>query len=338
MAAGIINGARQGGSPAFDDQQQGQDDNADALAALNASLEVQKNAAVMAAAQGLKMGGQDGPGGGGAQTPAGDAAASTPAIGLPISLGAVPNAAVANASNPAPVADGPGSTAPAGADPSDVAMLAAAGVRPDDAAPNLPMSTRIQAMLEGTPLVEVDGQRPGAAGDAAAAPAAAMPQQTAQQAQQQTQALKSAQDSAIANPAFQKQGSTTHCSEGTYYIARALGANTAPLGSAAGQFYLANTQAANLAHAASTPGTGWRRIGLGDAQARANEGRLVVMVWSNPTGHGHTVTVRPDANNAQAATNPSVANIGPQNAVIPYHYAFDGSQRAQVKIYLYEPQ
>ncbi|HEX7642971.1 MAG TPA: hypothetical protein VF472_12260 [Burkholderiaceae bacterium] len=353
MSAGIINGARRSMSPAFDAEQAfadppGPDNDTSGLSALNASLAAQKNAAVMAAAQGLKMEGQDGPGGGDAQASAGNAAASAPAISLPISLGTAPYATVANASNPASAADVTGSAAPAGgvpgetgaatqdpsgpvgADPSDVAMLAAAGVKPNDAAPNLPASTRIQAMLEGTPLIEIDGQRMSAAGDAPVAPATAM--------QRQVQTLKSAQDSAIAKPAFHPQGSTTHCSEGTYYIAKAIGANTAPLGSAAGTFYNANTQAANLAQAASTPGTGWRRIDLGDAQANANEGKLVVMAWSNANGHGHTVTVRPNANNAQAATNPSVANIGPQNAVIPYHYAFGADKRPQVKVYMYAPQ
>jgi len=306
IGSGIINGARMGSASAWfppADDQQAQGNDTLAMGPGTAGLEAQKNAAILAATQGLQMAGQGGTYGNMAPAQAGNDASAAPA-----------GAAL-------------GITAPPAADPYDVAMLAAAGVKPDDAAPNLPMTTRVQAMLEGTPLIEIDGQRPGAAGDDAV-PAAGTPQQV--------QALKSAQDSAMANPAFQYDGSDTHCSEGTYAVARAVGANTAPLGTG-GTFYNATTQAAKLAQAAATPGTGWQQIGVGDAQNKANEGKLVVMAWGNANGHGHTVTVRPDTGNAQAASNPTVANISTQNAVIRYHGAFGGDKRPQVKVYVYDP-
>ncbi|HEX7642970.1 MAG TPA: hypothetical protein VF472_12255 [Burkholderiaceae bacterium] len=194
MQAGIINGARRGMSPAFDAEhaladQPGPDNDTSGLSALNATLEAQKNAAVMAAAQSLKMEGQDGPGVGDAQASAGNAAASAPAISQPISLGATPYPATANVPNPLLTAGVPGQVAPtdgataaqiplsntpsnngfiaggpvaaggmeavapnspssAPADPYDVAMLAAAGVRPVDAASNQAFAPDRQAVMD----------------------------------------------------------------------------------------------------------------------------------------------------------------------------------------------
>ncbi|HEX8955835.1 MAG TPA: hypothetical protein VF798_06155 [Burkholderiaceae bacterium] len=195
--AGIINGARQGANPAFTLPQdfdsppspQGEDEDAANLAALNAGLETQKNAAIMAAARSLETDGQSGLGGGEAQAIVGNAAASAPAYTLPISFGPLPNAAPAKASNlslaagvpgqvaapgdaaPAQmplsnmssdigfIADGPvtaggeGAIAqnppgPTPADPYDVAMLAAAGVRPVDAASNRAFAPDRQAAMD----------------------------------------------------------------------------------------------------------------------------------------------------------------------------------------------
>lgn len=319
MGSGIINGARLGlmpdavpgagpiadpGAAPLTSGQPAPGNNAPVMVPGNAGLEAQKNAAILAAAKGLQMAGQGGYG-----------------------------------------AAAPAQATATGADPYDVAMLSAAGVKPDDAAPNLPTTTRVQAMLEGTPLIEIDGQRIPSDEGAGAAPSTPVGGTTATPAtpQQQAQALKTAQNAAMANPAFQPTGEpghrVTHCSEGTYAVARAMGADTSPLASPGGTFYDASKQANNLAHAAATPDSGWQQIDLSQAQAKANEGKLVVMAWANPVagGHGHTVTVRPDDKNTQAATNPTVANVGPLNTTIPYRYAFGPDKRPQVKVYVYAP-
>lgn len=87
MQAGIINGARQSFSPGFDDAQASgqvppQDNDSASLATLNAGLATQKNAAVLAAVQRLKMDGQAGPGSVDAETAADNAAASVPPVNL----------------------------------------------------------------------------------------------------------------------------------------------------------------------------------------------------------------------------------------------------------------
>lgn len=55
-------------------------------------------------------------------------------------------------------------------------------------------------------------------------------------------------------------------------------------------------------------------------------------------GHGHTVTVRPDANNSRADANPTAAQIGRHNAVTTFHYAHGANKRPEVRIDVYGSQ
>jgi hypothetical protein len=110
------------------------------------------------------------------------------------------------------------------------------------------------------------------------------------------------------------------------------------LGPSKGGFYNANTQVANLDKTAATPGSGWHATDLGSAQQAANQGQLVVIGWTNPTGgSGHTVTVMPDSNNTHGATNPTVAQVGGStgNGAMPFRNAFGADKRGQVKVYVY---
>jgi hypothetical protein len=133
-------------------------------------------------------------------------------------------------------------------------------------------------------------------------------------------------------------GAASHCSEATCQIVRAMDVNSDPLGPAEGGFYNANTQVANLAQAAATPGTGWHQITLGAAQGYANQGGVVVIGWANQGGgSGHTVTVSPDPNNINAATNPTVAQVGGStgNGTMSFRRAFGADKRGEVKVYVY---
>jgi hypothetical protein len=113
-------------------------------------------------------------------------------------------------------------------------------------------------------------------------------------------------------------GAPSHCSEATCQIAHSVGADTTPLGPATGGFYNANTQVKNLANAAATPGSGWQKTDIGSAQGMANQGKLVVIGWTNPSGgSGHTVTVMADPSNTKGATNPKVAQVGGSTVGVP---------------------
>jgi hypothetical protein len=114
--------------------------------------------------------------------------------------------------------------------------------------------------------------------------------------------------------------------------------NTAPLDPNGGGFYNASTQAANLAQAANTPGSGWHEATLDQAQAAANNGDLVVIAWSNPNGgSGHSTTVAPNDDNPRAATNPTVAQVGGRtgDGEMPFRNAFGRDERDQVRFYVY---
>ena len=151
------------------------------------------------------------------------------------------------------------------------------------------------------------------------------------------QRLKDAQDAALANPKYRPSpdSGTSHCNEATYDIAQRTGANTAPLGD--GRAYLANTQVRNLEAAAKTPGSGSRKVELNEAQGYANQGRTTVLGWIDPAGgHGHTVTVRADANGL--ALNPTLAQVGgrnPGNGEYTFRQSFGPSKRGAVGAYVY---
>jgi hypothetical protein len=172
---------------------------------------------------------------------------------------------------------------------------------------------------------------------------ASRPQQQQQQQQQVNSPgqLTDAQNSAMGDPNLQPgaHGHPSHCSEATCQIAHAVGANTAPLGPSNGGFYVANQQVANLARASATPGSGWHLSDLASAQQSANQGRLTVIGWTNPNPkrEGHTVTVMADPGNTHGATNPTVAQVGGStgNGSMGFRYAFGGTKRGQVQVYVY---
>ncbi len=159
-----------------------------------------------------------------------------------------------------------------------------------------------------------------------------------------SQALRqeSAQNSVMSESNLQPRanGAASHCSEGTCKIARAVGANTAPLGPSNGGFYPANQQVSNLAEESSIRGTGWHATNLASAQQLANHGQLVIIGWINLSGgSGHTVTVMRDLNNSHDSTNPTVAQIGGlSNGRMPFRNAFGVNKRDQVQVYVYTGQ
>jgi RHS repeat-associated protein len=152
--------------------------------------------------------------------------------------------------------------------------------------------------------------------------------------------LQTAQSSAMTDPNLQpgRLGAASHCREATCQIARAMNVDSTPLGPESGGFYNANTQVANLAAVAATQGTEWHQIGIGEAQGYANLGNVVIIGWANPGGgSGHTVTVTPDFNNKNAATNPTVAQVGGStgNGTMSFRNAFGADKRGSVKVYVY---
>lgn len=59
------------------------------------------------------------------------------------------------------------------------------------------------------------------------------------------------------------------------------------------------------------PDHGWRKIDAATAQAYANQGKVAVALWKNPThGHGHTAMVRPGT---LTARGPATAQAGSTN-------------------------
>jgi len=156
-------------------------------------------------------------------------------------------------------------------------------------------------------------------------------------------ALTNAQDATMSGPNLRPgaHGAPSHCSEATCQIARAVGANTTPLGPSSGGFYNANTQVQNLEKAANTPGSGWKKITLSEAQELGNKGALVVLGWKNPSGRsGHTVTVMSDPDNPRGSTNPTVAQVGGStgNGRMPFRNAFGPGSRDHVEVFVYTGQ
>lgn len=135
-------------------------------------------------------------------------------------------------------------------------------------------------------------------------------------------------------PNFQK--GISYCNQATYDIARRMGVDLAPFESQPGTAALANVQAQQLAAAAARPGSGWRKIGQGEAQGYANQGRMVVMGWVDPTGgHGHTVTVMPDSKGD--AHNPTMAQVGGNgNGRKTLGWAISSKKWPNVGTYVYE--
>jgi hypothetical protein len=117
-----------------------------------------------------------------------------------------------------------------------------------------------------------------------------------------------------------------------------MGIDVSSFESQPGTAALANVQAQQLAAAAARPGSGWRKIDQGEAQGYANQGRMVVMGWIDPTGgNGHTVTVMPDSKGD--AGNPTMAQIGGNpygNGRMPLSKAIGRTKWRDVGTYAYE--
>jgi hypothetical protein len=141
--------------------------------------------------------------------------------------------------------------------------------------------------------------------------------------------LVAAQDAAIANPKYapdQPKEGETHCSEGTYYIAKTLGLpvlKSLGTGTATGNYH-ANDMILNLQKA----GSGYKKGTPAEAQAFANVGEVAFLTIYRPGKdkkgnplHGHIATLRPEGvpgDPTEASTSPLVANVGSTNQVERY--------------------
>ena len=127
----------------------------------------------------------------------------------------------------------------------------------------------------------------------------------------------------------------SHCNQSTCSIANAVGADASPLGNSKGA-YSANDQVRNLEKASQDDESGWRKINLSDAQKYANDGSLVI-IGLQSSGHGHTVTVRPDPANGNS-NNPSLAQVGglsTGNGPLTFRQTFRQSDRSRVEVFVY---
>jgi RHS repeat-associated protein len=122
--------------------------------------------------------------------------------------------------------------------------------------------------------------------------------------------LASAQDSAMANPAFAPDNATnkTFCNLATCDVMGTLGGPMDALMGGKGAPNLANTDAMTLANSPD-----FHEVSPEEAQDMANEGIAVVAVQANPYGHGHIAAVRgelmPGLNESMGA-GPTINNIG----------------------------
>jgi len=136
--------------------------------------------------------------------------------------------------------------------------------------------------------------------------------------------LIQAQDTARSNPRFQPNQpdnpGATFCNFATCDISKSAGAPMAAL-CHGNRYALANEAAQQLANSSE-----WHEILPKDAQNVANQGTLVIGVQSNPYGHGHMVTVRPETMPGLATSlgqAPIVNNIGHDVNVVPAGQAFE---------------
>jgi hypothetical protein len=154
------------------------------------------------------------------------------------------------------------------------------------------------------------------------------------------QPLIEAQNAAMNDPALKPGagGEASHCNEATYAVAAAMGAPTGPLVDKKGDALSASEQAANLAMASSP----YRQVSASDAQQLANEGKLVIVAYSNPDpdGHGHVATVRPQGLegdtllNPESSRGPLINNIGESTGVTGQNWVFTKN----MKVYYYTPR
>jgi hypothetical protein len=123
--------------------------------------------------------------------------------------------------------------------------------------------------------------------------------------------LISAQDDVMSDETL-KPGSTTHCSEASLRVAKATGVEwDAILGNKDGNF-VANDMIANLARAAKDKK--YKVVTPEEAQTLANQGVTVFATQTNPGGHGHVATCRPEGVTGDSPqkpyAKPLLANVG----------------------------
>jgi len=115
---------------------------------------------------------------------------------------------------------------------------------------------------------------------------------------------------------YEGPGKHTHCSAFAAAAAKRMGIYILRP-PAHGQVLLANAQAEWL-HSAEAESKGWRKVGgAREAQAEANRGSLVVVVFANPDKHepGHVAIVRPSEKSLQALERdgPQIIQAGQHN-------------------------
>ncbi|MGH9475363.1 MAG: RHS repeat-associated core domain-containing protein [Terriglobales bacterium] len=133
-------------------------------------------------------------------------------------------------------------------------------------------------------------------------------------------ALVAAQNAARVEFAPDPLTGQTYCKLATCSIAESVGAPMGPLTGADGSPLLANQIALNLAHSAD-----YREVSSAEAQALADQGRLVIGAWYNPGGHGRLVTVRPEGvpgDHPAGLHGPLVNDIGSSDQVARQSAAF----------------
>jgi hypothetical protein len=145
------------------------------------------------------------------------------------------------------------------------------------------------------------------------------PQNNIIQAQDQTRTDKAFQ------PKFNDDGTLnkSYCNTATYAIVKAANGPTDGLEYPNGVPAVANDAARYLPLSKA-----WDRVQPQDAQDLANQGTVVVGVQSNPGGHGHMVTVRPEivpGVSEMSGEAPLVNNVGRERNILPADRAFPDS-------------
>ena len=115
---------------------------------------------------------------------------------------------------------------------------------------------------------------------------------------------------------YEGPGKHTHCSAFAAAAAKKMGIYILRPPDH-GQVLLANAQAEWL-HSQEAEERGWRKVGgARDAQAEANRGNLVVVVFANPNKHepGHVAIVRPSGKSSQMLERdgPQIIQAGQHN-------------------------
>lgn len=143
--------------------------------------------------------------------------------------------------------------------------------------------------------------------------------------------LVKAQNHARQQYAPSGDGKMTYCNQATVSIARAVGAPLTPFVDARGVPYLSNRMAQNLAVSPD-----YREVAPDEVQDLANQGRFVVGVHHNPSGHGHAVTARPEGVSGDQPvghTGPLLNDVGKFDRIARQSGAFEPNDQ----VYYYTP-